>query len=386
MATDLTPGSRVSLRIEDIAFGGEGVARMSDFVVFVPFVLTGEEVEAEIAEVKKRFARAKLLRVLVPSPERVIPPCPYFGECGGCQYQHIDYPAQLRIKQKQISDLFQRVGGFPHAVVAPMIGCPQPYHYRNRVMVRSQWDKPKQGLNVGFLRYDNRLVIDVEECKIAEPALNQQLKELRRNPPPRGGLKVVLRIPPENWELPPDSFFQNNFFLLPALVETVRAALRSHGSRCLIDTYCGVGFFSIELADLVERYAGVEVDRPAIKAARANAARRGRSNGEFISGRTEDNLPDLLRKFDPARTTLILDPPRTGCPPHSLQQLRRVRPGQIIYVSCHPATLARDLNVLCAEGVFELVRVTPLDMFPQTQHVECVADVRLKSAASGASG
>jgi tRNA/tmRNA/rRNA uracil-C5-methylase (TrmA/RlmC/RlmD family) len=396
----LSPGITVSLTIEDIAFGGEGVARLDDFVVFVPFVLVGEVVEAEVAEVKKNFARARLLRVVSPSPERVEPACRYFGACGGCQYQHIAYETQLRIKHKQIADVFQRIGGVRADVVAPVIPCPQPYGYRNRIMIRSQWNKPEQKLNIGFIRWDGGLVEDIEECKIAEPAINEQIKYVLAHPPPKGGIKVVLRLPPEGWDVPPDSFFQNNFFLLPKLVEAVRECLRSVGvqalacseveqrppkgqakawtptGRHLVDLYCGVGFFGIELADIVESFVGVEYDQRAIKAARRNAAARERTNGEFISGTVEAVLPDLLKRFRPEATAVLLDPPRKGCLPPTLQLLRHERPAQIIYVSCHPATMARDLNILCRDGVFDVVRVLPLDMFPQTQHVECVADLR----------
>src|SRR5580704_17436293 len=133
-------GARHCLTIQDIAFGGEGVGRIDDLVVFVPFVLAGEVVEVEITEFKKRFARAKLVRVIEASPERVQPLCRYYGDCGGCQYQHMDYAAQLRTKHKQITDLFERIGGFRGQIVSPVIPCPQPYGYRNRIMVRSQWD------------------------------------------------------------------------------------------------------------------------------------------------------------------------------------------------------------------------------------------------------
>jgi len=209
---------------------------------------------------------------------------------------------------------------------------------------------------------------------------------------------VVLRVQPEGWDVPPDSFFQNNFFLLPQLVETVRDCLRRVGvqtpacretaghreqaeawtptSRHLVDLYCGVGFFSLELAGLVDSFVGVEYDQRAIKAARLNAVSRGRANGEFVAGTVEEILPDLVKLFSPEATTVLLDPPRKGCLPQTLQLLREARPAQLIYVSCHPATMARDLNVLCGDGVFELARVVPLDMFPQTQHVECVADLR----------
>jgi tRNA/tmRNA/rRNA uracil-C5-methylase (TrmA/RlmC/RlmD family) len=385
----LNIGDKLTLTISDIAFGGEGVGRtrlhgegtvsarqVDDFVVFVPFVLVGETVAAEITEVKKNFARAKLLRVEKPSPERVAPECRYFGACGGCQYQHIAYPVQLQLKHKQIKDLFERVGKIPADIIAPVIPCPQPYGYRNRIMIRSQWNKPEQKLNIGFIRADCGLVEDIEECKIAEPALNEQILHVRAHPPPKGGIKVMLRVQPDNWDVPPDSFFQNNFFLLPKLVETVRELLRASGARHLIDLFCGVGFFGIELAGAVESFVGVEYDQRAIQSARKNAAARKIANGEFLAAKAEEVLPGLLKRFSPEKTAVILDPPRKGCQPEILQWLRESRPAQVIYVSCHPATMARDLNILCGDGVFELARVQPLDMFPQTQHVECVADLR----------
>ena len=376
MSAELRAGQVVALVIHDIAFGGEGVGRFNEFVVFVPFVVPGEEVEVEILEVKKSFARARLVRVMATSSDRVDAPCPYFGACGGCQYQHIAYGRQLELKHKQICDLFERIGKISRALILPVVPCPAPYGYRNRIMVRSQWDRTKPGLNIGFLRYDNRLVIDVERCVISEPEVNEQLAYVRAHPPPRGGFKNVLRIAPAGWDVPPDSFFQNNFHLLPKLIEAVRGNLAASGAKVLIDAYCGVGFFSIELADLVEVYLGIELDTKAIKAARNNAQAKGRTNGEFIAAATEELLPRIIRKYQPGHTSVLIDPPRTGCRPETLELLREIRPKQVIYVSCHPATLARDLNILAAGGVFELKQVTPLDMFPQTQHVECVADLR----------
>jgi tRNA/tmRNA/rRNA uracil-C5-methylase (TrmA/RlmC/RlmD family) len=428
-------GDKLSLTVQDIAFGGEGVGRVSvsrdepsslrfaaprsresraeavsadvptldsrpstfdSFVVFVPFVLVGEVVEVEITEVKRNFARAKLIRIEKPSPERVEPACRYFGKCGGCQYQHVEYAAQLRLKRKQIADLFERVGKFPSDLVGTVIPCPQPYGYRNRIMIRSQWNKPEQKLNIGFVRWDCGLVEDIEECKIAEPVLNGQIVHVRAHPPPRGGLKVVLRVPPEDWDVPPDSFFQSNFFLLPKLVGTVREFLHAGGARHLVDLYCGVGFFGIQLADAVESFIGVEYDQRAVKSARHNALVRKANNGEFIAKAVEEVLPELLKRWGETpgepqgenssgsrgrsphqnKTAVILDPPRKGCLPQTLKLLREAKPAQVIYVSCHPATMARDLNILCGDGVFNLTRVQPLDMFPQTQHVECVADLR----------
>jgi tRNA/tmRNA/rRNA uracil-C5-methylase (TrmA/RlmC/RlmD family) len=363
-----------------MAFGGDGVGRLDDFVVFVPFVAVGETVEAEILEIKKNFGRARLTRVLHPSPDRVEPLCRHFAACGGCQYQHLSYDAQLRVKHKQVADLFQRIGSIDPAVVAPVIPCPAPYGYRNRIMIRSQWNKPEQRLNIGFVRHDCGLVEDIFDCKIAEPALNGQISQVRANPPPRGGIKVVLRIPPEGWVVPPDSFFQNNFFLLPRMVDTVRHFLKDSGAKHLVDVYCGVGFFAIELARDVESFTGVEYDRMAIRAANQNAAKHGVTNGEFVAGSAEDKLPGLLSKFTPGATSVILDPPRKGCQPETIALLRAIAPAQVIYISCHPATMARDLSAFTADGIFELRHVTPLDMFPQTQHVECVADLRRQKA------
>jgi len=372
-----TNGDRVTVTIHDLAFGGEGVGRVGEFVVFVPFVCPGEVVEVKITEIHKRFARGMLARVVVAAPERVTPACTYFTECGGCQYQHLDYPAQLRWKHKQIGDLFQRVGGFDAALVHPVLPCPQPYGYRNRILVRSQWNRPAKKLDLGFMRNDCGLVCDIESCAIAEPDLNDAIREWRLNPPHKGGIKTLLRIPPEGWDVPEHSFFQNNFFALPALLDATRRALRDAGSRHLIDAYCGVGFFGIELAGEVESFLGVELDVPAIQAARRNAQRRNLTNGEFVAGNTDDLLPSLLQRLDPNLTTVLLDPPRVGCRPPSLRVLRESGPRQILYVSCHPATLARDLKLLCEGDRYRLHGVQPVDMFPQTQHVECVADLRL---------
>lgn len=372
----LAEGQIVTVTIDDIAFGGEGVGRLDDFVVFVPFVVVGEVAEVEVTEVKKRFARGKLRRVLESSPHRTQPPCQYFGACGGCQYQHIQYETQLAVKHRQVREIFQRIGGISPDIVRPVIPCPSPYGYRNRIMIRSQWDKFKQGLNIGFIRCDSRLVIDIEECKIAEPVVSARIRDVRANPPPKGGLKVVLRLPPEDYEVPKDSFFQNNFHLLPKLVETAREYLKAAGTRHLLDIYCGVGFFSLELADLVDGYVGVELDRLAIASARTNATRKNRTNGDFIAADAQAALPALLAKSTPRNTTVLLDPPRTGCRPEMLGLLREVRPAQVIYVSCHPATMARDLNVLTGDNVFSIKALTPLDMFPQTSHIELVADLR----------
>jgi len=368
-------GDKLVVEITDIAFGGEGVARSDGLVIFVPFVITGESASVEIIERKTDFARAKLLQILKPSADRVDPPCSHYGECGGCQYQHISYETQLSIKLDQVKSIFSRIGHFSPDLVEEMIPCPEPFGYRNRIMVRRQWNKFKQSEVYGFLQHNSRLVVDLDRCEIAEPALNNQLTELQKNPPPRNMQKVVLRIMPDDWEMHRDSFFQNNFHLLPKLVDTVRDRLQSGGTQHLVDTYCGIGFFSLSLADLVDSFVGIDIDKQCILPARKNMYQRGVTNGEFILGKTEEHMDKLLSRFKPENTTVILDPPRRGCQKEGLEMLANAGPRQVIYISCHPATLARDLKWLCENGGYTLKGVTPLDMFPQTQHVECVADL-----------
>jgi len=366
-------GDQLTVTARDIAFGGEGVARVGEFVFFVPFLMSGEEALVEVTEVKKRFGRATLKQLVKASPDRVTPVCPVFTECGGCQYQHIRYETQLSVKHSQVASLMERIGRFSAEVVHPVVPCPAPYGYRNRIMIRSQWDKTEQRLKIGFLKNESRLVVDIDSCAIAEPEISDKIRQVRASPPPKGGMKVVLRVLPSGWIVPNDSFFQNNFHALPSLVDIVGASLERGRCDALIDAYCGVGFFSLSLAHRLKRFIGVEIDGPAITAARDNAKQRGITNGEFRTGRTEHALPAILAELDPDRSCILLDPPRAGCDPEALATIASQRLRQIIYVSCHPATLARDLRTLCDTGGYQLTEVRPVDMFPQTQHVECVA-------------
>lgn len=380
----LKPGDQLTLTVEDLAFGGEGVCRVQDpscpnesFVVFVSFVIPGEKIILEITEVKKQYARGKLLKVLEVSAERVKPRCKHFGICGGCQYQHISYEAQLRYKQKQIQDIFQRIGGFPESKILPVLPNPSPWNYRNRIMIRSQWNKIIQGLNIGFIRHDCGLVEDIHECQIVEPELNNLIEHVHQNPPPRGGLKVVLRKEPEGWQVGKDSFFQNNFYMLPGMINTLRDCVQDSGVNYLFDVYCGVGFLGIELASQIKSLIGIEIDKQAILAANVNARKHGVENAEFVSGTAEEVLPELINRYPAEDSCVILDPPRRGCHSSIMTLLREIKPRQILYVSCHPATLARDLKNLCYEGLYTLRQIQPMDMFSHTQHVECAADLRL---------
>lgn len=369
-------GSQLTLDVVDLAFGGEGVCRVDNFVIFVPFVIPGEKVTIEITEVKKQYARAKLIKILEPSPSRVKPRCQYFTACGGCQYQHIEYSAQLAYKQKQISDIFQRLGGFLESQILPVLPNPSPWNYRNRIMIRSQWNKVDQKLNIGFIRSDCGLVEDIKQCEIVEPEINKLITHVRENPPRKGGIKVVLRKEPENWQVGRDSFFQNNFYMLPGMIETLKNCLKDSGAKYLFDVYCGVGFLGLELADQVQGIIGIEVDKQAIKSAQVNAAKHNVTNAEFIAESAEVALPELITRYPANESCVILDPPRKGCHPSIMTLLQEIKPMQILYVSCHPATLARDLKQLCSTGLYKLRQIQPMDMFSHTQHVECAADLR----------
>ena len=374
----LTVGQRLELQIEDVAFGGEGVGRHQGCVVFTPFVDIGEEVEVEIVEVKSSYARAVPIAIKQPSVHRVQPVCPYFGSCGGCQYQHLKYERQLELKHKQVRDLLMKIGKLSDVQVRPVLPSPEQFGYRIKIMVRARYDRDAQKWRIGFLHLDNRTVVDLEECKLARPEINSQLAELRSGPPPkRNGVKFVLRIPPPGWEVPPDSFFQNNLAALPLLIDTVRKFHGVAGTRYLIDVYCGVGLFGIELASQLESFLGIEIDRRAIAAAIKNAAARNVVNGTFIAGPAEALLQEYISKYTPRETTVIVDPPRVGCLPGTLQAIRDAKPTQVIYVSCNPSTLARDLTMLCQDGLYRVECVQPIDMFPQTKHIETVSDLRL---------
>jgi tRNA/tmRNA/rRNA uracil-C5-methylase (TrmA/RlmC/RlmD family) len=383
----LQPGQRVELDITTVAFGGDGIGRVDNFVVFVPFVLAGERVEAEIVEVKRRYATADLVRVITPSPRRVEPLCAYYSQCAGCQYQHAEYALQLELKRSQIRDIFQRIGGVPEPPIEPVVGSPRPYGYRNKIVVHGP-GKP------GFWTMRGRSIIAIDRCPIARDEINVKLAEvsgqplenvhltLRANtegnvwtfiePPP--GAEIDETILGKTLTAPLGSFFQVNEDVISLALEHVRKAFTAGGCRTLVDAYCGVGLFAVLLADLAAHCYGMEIDPKAIAAANANAARLGLANCDFYAGKTERLLFYTLRQCNLDETCLVLDPPRSGCGKAVLKTLRQQKPRKLIYVSCAPPMLARDVKELIKAG-YRLEKVTPFDMFPQTAHCEAVAEL-----------
>ena len=340
----------MELTIDDIAFGGKGVGRLEGKAVFVPFTIDGERVAARITREKKNLAEAELETVLEPSIHRTQPECPYFGECGGCTYQHISYPHQLAIKAQQVEQTLRRIAQLSDVPMQPIVPSPRPYGYRNRITVRAQ-----DGL-VGYFRREAHHLIDVEQCPIAAPEVNHALTELRASRPRDG--HYTLRA-----QAAPRVFAQTNDAVAEALAQHV-VGLMPTRADLLVDAYCGAGFFAKRLTAQFERVLGLEWDRHAVAAAQKNMA----PNESYIAADAGRELRHALISAEPAATAVIVDPPATGLTDVIRRALLETVVQTFVYVSCNPATLARDLRELGA--VYSVRSVTPFDMFPQTAEIE----------------
>ena len=352
------------LKIEDVAFGGKGVAREQGKAVFVPYTIEAELVSAEIVREKRQFAEADLVEVKQSSPNRVAPECPYFGRCGGCAYQHISYEHQLAIKWRQVRDALQRIGKLKDVPMRPIIPSPRQYAYRNRITVHAQ-----DGV-IGFFRRDSHRLIDIEHCPISRDEVNHALAELRAQKYVRDG-HYTLRAASES-----RVFAQVNDEVAHALRKLI-VDLVPPNQDLLIDAYCGAGFFAKALLDKFESVIGIDWDRFAIAAAKENASEKE----IYIAGAVEDVEAAVSAAFasgdiqpralgTSAATTMIVDPPATGLTEGVRKAIIDLAPETLIYVSCNPPTLARDLKDLHEKFVLE--SVTPLDMFPQTAEIEVV--------------
>jgi 23S rRNA (uracil1939-C5)-methyltransferase/tRNA (uracil-5-)-methyltransferase len=387
------------------------------WVVMVPFTLPGERVRARVFRNQKNFSEADLVEVLKPSPHRIAPPCPLFGRCGGCQYQHLTYAEQLAWKRRQVGELLRHMAGieFP---VAPVIASPREYGYRSKItphfaaprknaeIPNPNGQTPKgplpkerpEGFPIGFLRQGTRFdIVDVPHCDIATEAINARLPEMRASIRARAaagefprGATLLLRdaggtvtsdyeaiITETVGELKlrflARDFFQNNPFILPAFTGYVREQASADGAKFLVDAYCGSGLFALASARAFERVAGVEVSESSVKFAQQNAAANGITNATFLAGDATAIFQGLT--FPAAETVVVIDPPRKGCDESFLQQLFAFGPATVVYVSCDPATQMRDLRHFLAAG-YTLTSVQPFDLFPQTRHLECVITLR----------
>jgi 23S rRNA (uracil1939-C5)-methyltransferase len=345
------------LKIEDVAFGGKGVARDEGKAVFVPFTIEHERISARIVREKKQFAEGELVELLEPSPERAVPECPYFGRCGGCSYQHISYAHQLEIKARQVEQAMRRIGRLANPPMRPMVPSPLPYSYRNRITVHAQ-----DGI-VGFYRRDVHQLLDIERCPIAMSEVSDALAQLRARPVRDGHYTLRAHSGPR-------VFVQTNDGVAEALANFAAEILTGE-EKLLIDAFCGAGFFSKRLAPQFERVVGIDWDRFAIAAAQKDAGPKE----AYVSGDITTELRWLLQQSDLATTALIVDPPATGLSAEMRRAILDSPPRTMIYVSCNPPTLARDVAEL--QQHFAVISITPFDMFPQTAEIEVV--VHLKS-------
>jgi tRNA/tmRNA/rRNA uracil-C5-methylase (TrmA/RlmC/RlmD family) len=351
----------VDLQIQDIAFGGKGVARDDGKAVFVPFTIDGELVSARITREKKQFADAEVVDLKKPSPHRVEPRCPYFGRCGGCTYQHIDYAHQLETKSRQVRDLLQRIGKFKDVPMRTIIPSPHDYAYRNRITVHAE-----EGV-IGYFRRDSHRLIDIERCPIAMDEVNRELADLRARKVPDG--HYTLRAKSSR-----RIFSQTNDEVANALRDLI-VDLVPWDQQLLVDAYCGAGFFAKALLDKFERVIGIDWDRFAIAIAKESATPKETYFAANVDEQLRsENLTEIIGQVSADRFTLIVDPPATGLVVRTRKAITDLAPATLIYISCNPSTLARDLADL--QQRFEIKSVTPFDMFPQTAEIEVVAELR----------
>jgi len=361
------------------------------WVIFVPFTLPGELVRARVFRNDKSHSRADLVEVLEPSPERAEPGCPLFGTCGGCQYQHLDYPAQLAWKTRQVRELLEHMAGIDHPV-APCHPSPRLWNYRSKLT--PHFAKPRgEGIDaIGFLPHGRRSgLIDVPRCPIAMEEINAALPAERASIRQRArsfrrGATLLLRASEGRVETNPNAvvsehvgplrfdflagdFFQNNPFILPDFTDHVGRQAAGGGARFLVDAYCGSGLFALALAHRFDQVAGVEVSESAADWARRNAETNRIANASFLAAPAEAIFRDI--DFPADDTAVVIDPPRKGCSPEFLEQLIAFRPARAVYVSCNPATQVRDLAPLLPAG-YRLDTIQPFDLFPHTRHLECV--------------
>lgn len=392
-------------------YGGETLARLPDGrVVFIPYVLPGEEVRIHLTEDKERYARGKALEILEPSQDRIEPRCPHFGECGGCHYQHIPYPQQLQVKKDILRDQWERIGELTEPPVRDTIPSPKPWNYRNHV----QFHLTGEGA-LGYKAFRSDQVIPIQECHLPEKVLNLvwpvldveyipglDKVRLRSGEKEEDVLLVLESSEPEPIQFQVDvplsavyrgpggqvvlsgddftvvdvrgfpfvvsagSFFQVNIAVAEQIIDHLFELLTLTEETVFLDVYCGVGLFSAFFAPNVGRVIGIESAPSSVEDFMHNLS--GFENVELYEARAED----VLSHLDLHPDIILADPPRAGLAPEALDGILDLAPELFVYVSCDPATLARDGKRL-RRGGYELIQSTPFDMFPHTYHIESVS-------------
>ncbi len=405
-------GPELELEIERLAAGGDGVARAPDGrVVFVPFTAPGDRLRARVVEERRRFLRARAVELLAPGPGRSDPLCAVFGSCGGCDWQHLDYAAQLEAKRGLLRDAFERIAHLRVPERLEITASPSPYGYRTRARVLVR------GGRVGFRRRRSHALCATTRCPVLVPELDEALASLAVDsdsarteatpggepawkgatratgpgaaregdweiavgsdghaiasplPPASPPPAVELRVGDASLRVSAGGFAQANALLRQPLADAVCEAA-GHGER-LLELHAGAGFFTLGLARRFERTVAVESSPQAAADLEFNLARAGLSHVRVLPLTAREALArDDLR--DPVPDVVVLDPPRTGLEPEGAEALARLGARRIVYVSCDPATLARDVGV-CADRGYGLAALRGFDLFPQTAHVEAVA-------------
>lgn len=391
----------IELDIQTLTNMGQGLGRIDEWVVMVRFALPGERVRARVYRNDKNFSEADLIEVITPSPHRIEAPCSVFTECGGCQYQHFEYSAQLEWKSRQVKELLWHMVRIEHPVL-PAIASPKGYGYRSKLTPHFELPRGDRPMAIGFLKAGTRSRhVDITRCELVSDAMNQTLARLREKtakkhattPFKKGGtlllrehLDGISTNPPEIirekvgevvFSFPAGEFFQNNPSILPAFTGYVRDKARDAGARYLVDAYCGSGLFCLTAARDFKQTVGIEVSELSVQHAIQNAEDNHIENARFVLGDAASIFSQI--EFPGEQSAVVIDPPRKGASEDFLAQLIAFGPRSVIYVSCNPATQMRDLQILLAGG-YAIDEIQPFDLFPQTRHLECV--VVLKRARS----
>ncbi len=411
------------LTLTGLAYGGDALGRIPspaggpDRVVFVPFGIPGERVRVQLIEERRGFARARLLEVLEPSPQRVAPRCKHFGLCGGCHYQHMPYDLQLKAKADILRDQFQRIGHIAGPLVHAAVGCPEPYYYRNHVQFHLTPDGRlgyvAATAGPGTVPVAGLPVLPISECHLPEPALNELWPQLVFEP--RSGIdrvsirqgagpellvalesaspdlpeleieagvsvvhlfeehsavlagrdRLLMQVLGRDFQVSAPSFFQINTAMAAKMVEHILDGIAAISPSVILDVYCGVGLFSAFLAPRCARLIGVEASASACDDFTDNLDEF--DNVELYEDAAENVLPVLDDRPD----LVLVDPPRLGLAPAALDGILRLHPRTIAYISCDPSTLARDAARLL-KGGYSVRASTPFDLFPQTFHIESI--------------
>lgn len=390
---------RFEVEIIDDALGGDGVGRLPDGeVVLVPGCLKGERVLVEIVKCYRNYIRAESVQILSTSSDRRSPECLVCESCGGCQFQHVKYERQLVMKKHQFVAALQRIGGIeaiPEPI--PVVPSPKQFNYRNKLTLHA-----KKQVGYGFFQNDNKTLLAIDSCPLAAEEINERIAEIVKRP---GSLKNLNSRNPHDLTIrrlrngrtqyflgkgkastsiveeeflgkpvrvPLTGFWQVNPPVAEQLVLTCRSWIEDCSLEFFIDAYTGVGLFSFAAGGFVEDGLCIEYDAKSIALAEQNHRTWNAGQRSFLTGAAEELLPNELQKLSRRtldKTCLLLDPPRIGCKPKLFEQFQNHPPFCIIYVSCNPATLARDLKLLLACG-YQVNKTAVFDMFPQTAHFE----------------